>query len=169
MGKDSYVFVTFMLLIAFIANKLTAIISSAIYVVGAVVLATLVFRWLKNQASGTLVKSPKTVTMNANFIPPDYDMLEQYILMALKLGGDTHKALLGRFLGKINANDGTAIFPSYLHNGVAKKMLWEYRKKFGNLEFEIGRRNTLSVQEVLAPLQDTERNDFHQFCLELSM
>jgi hypothetical protein len=68
--------------------------------------------------------------------------------------------VMGRFLGTIGITDGSAKFPSYLHNGVLEKLFWEYRRKYGSLSFPPDNRQLLTQAEVMRPLSGTEREEF---------
>ena len=106
--------------------------------------------------------------MDGDAIPHEFDMLEECIFTKLKIAGDTHDMVVNRFLTLIGAHDGSAQIPSHLHNPVAKKMVWEYRRKFGTLNYKAGEVGLLTSDEVLRPITDSDKGAFHDFCLDLS-
>ena len=95
----------------------------------------------------------------------DYQMISRCVYEIITQPGDSLRTVTGRFLQMINVDSSSFDYPDYFYNVIAIKMLWEYRKKFGTLEIEIGKPGTLSLQEVMLPIPAANKLDFHQFCL----
>jgi hypothetical protein len=80
--------------------------------------------------------------MSAVAIPQPFVEMEAVILRNIEKQGDSSVERNARLLAAINAHNGSRSFPSYLGNSVAKKMLWEYRKKFRTLVYPRDGSNT---------------------------
>lgn len=102
-------------------------------------------------------------------IPRELRYVESYILQKLKFTGDDYDTLIARFLHSINVHDGTLQIPEYMYNGVIKKMMWEYSKKFGSLDVKLNAKDLLTPEVVSLPIADQDKDAFHRFCLQHSI
>lgn len=166
MRRDGIAFVALMLFIAWITNILGTIFST----IGLIGVIYITFRilvaWLNQKPQ--VVNGETTYyshTLLENNLPPELRNIEQLALFHLNSPGATSRTIIGKFLGEIGITNGTAIFPDYFNNAIAKKIMWEYYQKFGNLNFPVGSRvEKLSYKEVLNPIPPTLVTDFHNFC-----
>ena len=98
-------------------------------------------------------------------LPTDLRFMQKELYSGIEEKNDSTHSLYGRFLGMIGATDGSAEYPDYLYNPVAKKILWAYRKKYNTQAYPVGGDGLLAKAEVLAPLGQ-EKEAFLQFFSE---
>jgi hypothetical protein len=154
-----------MLVVAFLANQILSILFAIACIIGTLSAAAFFFYWLKGGSNNpTIQKFTTPMEMNECAIPRSFTMLEQFILHRMRLPGDTPGSLMERYVISINAFDGNGPTPEYLSNAVAMKMLWEYKRLYGNLAFPTI-PNPLPADIISRPLEPTDVDEFHQFCL----
>lgn len=168
MERNGIAFVALMLLIAFLGNKITDLIQAAFGLGAIYIAARLFFWWLK----GVKLQPTKNATvgfvrreMRENYIPAEFDFIEQFLLSKLRTNGEDGRTTMAGFLKSIGVHDGSRHFPDYFYNGVAKKMLWEYRRKYGHLEYP-KTKGTITINEVSQPIDEKDRDAFHEFCMQ---
>ena len=158
-----------MFVIAFLASQILTLILGLISLGTAILVLKLTVAFLKG-GEPVKVTAERFKTDGIPFtevaIPRELRGVEQYILQKLKVDGDDYESLMGRFLHSINVHDGSRQLPDYFYNGVVKKMMWEYNKKFGNLNVKLGATGLLKPELVTDPIADNERDAFRRFCLD---
>ena len=167
MNRNGQLFIGIMILVAFVAEKLMSLIIGTLWVIAPILLVCWIIDQARKEFKGTtpIPNADRYFEMNQNVIPWPLSNIQEFIMVKLRVPSDKWSTYMGRFLGVINATDGSAVFPAYLQNGVAKKILWQYYRKFGSLKYDFQNSGTLSVEEVLTPLTDAEKIPFHEFCV----
>jgi hypothetical protein len=165
LSRNGQVFIGIMIFVAFMAEKLMALFTGALWTLGAIFGVAWIATQIKSSTKTPMPDSERYFVMNQTVIPLPLANIQEFVMVKLRLPTDKWQTYMGRFLGAINATDGSAVFPTYLQNGVAKKILWQYYRKFGSLTYDFQQSGTLSVDEVLSPLKDDEKILFHEFCI----
>lgn len=174
MGRDGIAFLMLMFLLAFIASKLTSLILAIALLIGTIVVGKWLLIFLKGESKESLRETINRLnTIGFSFteirVPSKLRLIEQLIMTTMTNPGDDYKVIMGRFLTSINMHDGTRHYPNYLHNGLVKKMMWEYEKKVGDLNVAPTRTDFPSFDEIRSPIADAEKLAFAQFCIKHTM
>jgi len=119
---------------------------------------------VKEDFNRSMEESKGGSLIQENLFPKEFTKLEQDIFTMVKSPGDTYDEIRKRFLESVNAIDpNNAEIPRCIKNAVAKKMMYEYHRKYGTLIYGYQARDTLSCADVLRRLAAEERASFLEF------
>lgn len=168
-SKNGIVFIALMLLLAFIASKLTVLLLSFFTMAIAFVVVKILIGLLNNESEETIKQTidrlkTEGMTFTQYNVPDELQALEKTVLRKLVQPSDNHLTLMARFLQQIGVQYPNEI-PNYLYLPVIKKMMWEWSRKYGKLTVPLHLKGLLTIDEVLNPIDPKDQMEFHDFCV----
>lgn len=158
-SKDGLAFIGLTGIMAVGAGSLGSVISGlAMFIaVGAGVM------WCVQQMKGDGKKRP-FYELNVSQSMERYGDVEAFVFRQMQYPGESEEHTFKHFLARIRAQDPTQPIRNYFSRPIFKKMLWEYKRKYGNLEYPILSGNYITPDDILRPLSPEECQQFILFC-----
>jgi hypothetical protein len=154
------------LLVASILSPVTRPILISCAICAGVVYGTIRFiAWWKPDAMADALRTldkPRPideVVLTKNMVEIEKSIVQIY----KEKPDDTYGDVNRRFLVAVNALGADEPVPTFYANGIANKMLYEYRRKFGHINYYS--HYTLSGKDVMRRLTDEEKIAFRQLCI----
>jgi hypothetical protein len=159
------------LMTAYIGNNLTALLVSLLGIVLFWFGVHIVCKLLKSiGVSSPLIKTISDITtggyqINTCFLPTSMKACITQVTRLIESPGDRCVDIDNRFLEIIKGWDMKIPVPQYMLCTIEKKILWEYQKKYGHLNYRFFNGYTLHIQDVFKPVDQSELIAFQQFCI----
>ncbi len=176
MSKDGVAFVVLVILVSWIAGALAAVLISLLLFVGSLVAVPVVLVWTVDWLRSRNINIPASIDIKAatsyriggTVLPSEFILIERQILDAVGIATDGYVDVVYRFLSLVGAYDKDETALPCMQNGIALKLMYEYRRKYGNLDYEFTSRNMLDITDALRRLDANERQDFQLFCTSVA-
>lgn len=139
---------------------------AVLFMCGGAIVGFQILKVALNRYADNHVKDMPKVSLTISETCVRFGTIEDIIFQQLQTAGDSYAQVLLKFLCLIKAHEFHKPVPPYFTSPIIKKVMYEYKRKYGNLDFPILTTQTVTLEEALTPLKDdAEREDFTRFCV----
>ena len=108
----------------------------------------------------------RTIKQTVVTLLPDLQDAEKQVITRISAHGDTLEAINERYAYLIGMSPAIQPVPAYLQHLITKRILFEYKEKFGDTNMRFFTKHRFDVDALLKPVESVEKRErLVQFCL----